>query len=154
MCDHSAVAKCARMEVDLDEEENAIFVNAIPKSSEKVASKVLESKMQTDERSKIANCAAEDELKRMVKHSFIGELRPVSFEINLADVVEGLVRAEDIRSEYKAKEGILRLEMEGVVAVSKKKQQKFRRGLLERLGGLFKRGRRGSAERKGKSNKK
>ena len=112
--------------------------------------------MQTDERSKIANlnCAAEDELKRIVKHSFIGELRPVSFEINLADVVEGLVRAEDIRSEYKAKEGILRLEMEGVVAVSQKKQQKFRRGLLERLGGLFKRGRRGSAERKGKSNKK
>ena len=110
-------------------------MNAIPKSSEKVASKPLESKMQTDERSK---SAAEDELKRIVKHSFIGELRPVSFEINLADVVEGLVRAEDIRSEYKAKEGILRLEMEGVVAVSQKKQQKFRRGLLERLGGLFK----------------
>jgi hypothetical protein len=148
-----------RMEVDLDEEENAIFVNAIPKSSEKVARKVLESKMQqsgggaeTDESCRrVESDAAHDELKRIIKHSFVGELRPVSFEINLADIVEGFVCAEDIKSEYRAKEGILRLELEGVVAVSEKKQQKFRRGLLERLGGLFKRGRRGSS---GKENKK
>ena len=46
--------------------------------------------------------AAEDELKRIVKHSFIGELRPVSFEINLADVVEARA-AEDIRVSTKQK---------------------------------------------------
>ena len=138
-----------RMEVDLDEEENAIFVNAIPKSSDRVARKVLESKMSDEALSAYEANAAHDELKRIVKHSFVGELKPVSFEINLADIVEGIVCAEDIKSQYKAEEGLLSLELEGVVAVSKKRQQRFRDRLLGRLGGLFKKRR-----SKGKENKK
>ena len=122
-----------RMEVDLDEELNIIFVNAIPKSADRVVARLTDDKTH-------------DELKRIVESQFVGALKPVSFEIKLVDIVEGLVTAEDIVSEYRAESGLLRLELTGVVAKSKVEQKEFKSGLLSRLGSLFK--------RKSKSNKK
>ena len=128
-----------RMEVDLDEDENAIFVNAIPKSADRVAEKLT-----TDD--------AHDELKKIVESQFVGSLKPVSFEIQLGDIVDGIVTADDIISEYRAETGLLRLELCGVVAKSKTEQKEFKAGLLSRLGSLFKPSfyRRGSTKNKKK----
>ena len=126
-----------RMEVDLDEEENTIFVSAKPKSADRVVAKLTDAH------------DAHDELKKIVESQFVGELKPISFEIKLDDIVDGLVTADDIVSEYQAKTGLLRLELCGVVAKSKVEQKKFKKGLLSRLGSLFNRKSGGS-----KANKK
>ena len=117
-----------RMEVDLDEEENTIFVSAKPKSADRVVAKLTDAH------------DAHDELKKIVESQFVGELKPISLEIKLDDIVDdGLVTADDIVSEYQAKTGLLRLELCGVVAKSKVEQKKFKKGLLSRLGSLFNR---------------
>ena len=126
-----------RMEVDLDEDENCIFVNAIPKSADRVVAKL------TDQHNE-----AHDELKKIVESQFVGSLKPVAFEIHLEEIVEGIVTADDIRSEYIAKTGMLRLELCGVVAKSKVEQKEFKKSLLSRLGNLF------SRSRSKKSNKR
>ena len=126
------------MEVDLDEEENCIFVSAIPKSVGRVAEKVVVAK--ADE--------AHEEVRRIVEHN-IGELRPVNFEIHLAELVDGTVVAEDIHSEYIADEGLLRLELMGVAAIPQKRQQKFKKSLLGRLTSMFRRRGSGSKAQEG-----
>ena len=114
-----------RMEVDLDEEENTIFVNAIPKSADRVVAKLTDDDTHA-------------ELKKIVEHQFVGALKPVAFEIKLDEIVEGLVTADDIVSEYVAETGLLRLELCGVVAKSKVALEVAKTSLLSRLGRLFK----------------
>ena len=69
----------------------------------------------------------------------IGDLKPVNFEIHLEELVKGAVVAEDIHSEYIAEKGLLRLELLGIAALPPKRQQKFKKSLLGRLTGIFKR---------------
>jgi hypothetical protein len=114
-----------RMEVDLDEELNIIFISAKPKTADRVVAHI------TDD-------GAHDELKKIVQSEFIGELKEISFEIKLDDIIDGEVTADDILSEYKAETGLLRLELRGAIAKSKVEQKEFKKGLLSRLGRLFK----------------
>ena len=111
-----------RMEVDLDEEELAIYVNAVPKEHLPVAMK-----------------DAHDELLSYAKEVCDVDLKPVAFEIDLRDLVvipERGVRADDITSSYDPKTGTLKMHIDGVKIVQRRRGS-FMRSLTSRLGKVF-----------------
>ena len=117
-----------RMEVDLDEDENIVFVSAAPKSGDKLVEKLAP--------------GCQGELRKIVEKSLVDgststELKPIQFEIHLSDFVDGCPCAEEIESEYRADEGMLQLRLLGMRLKSSKKTTNFRTSLLGRLRSMF-----------------
>ena len=106
-----------RMEVDLDEDANIIFVNAIAKS--KVYDPLRD---HHDEIRKLAT-------KNKVEGS--------EFQIDLNNIIDGVFSHEEIDSKYDPKTGELEVFVHNVKLSSKTKRSKFLSGMSARLSKLF-----------------
>ena len=106
-----------RMEVDLDEDANIIFVNAIAKS--KVYDPLRDH---------------HDEIRKLATKS---KVEGSEFQIDLNSIIEGVYSHEEIDSKYDPKTGELEVFVHGVKLCSKQKRSKFLSGMSARLSKLF-----------------
>ena len=105
------------MEVDLDEDANIIFVNAIAKS--KVYDPLREH---------------HDEIRKLATKS---KVEGSEFQIDLNSIIDGVYSHEEIDSKYDPKTGELEVFVHGVKLCSKQKRSKFLSGMSARLSKLF-----------------